>query len=576
MSKKRVLTVGTRTSRLALWQTNHIIEQLQAAWPGLECRIHEFVTKGDKTLHKPLPQIGGKGLFTAELERALHQQEIDIAVHSLKDLPVANAPGLTLGAITSRAPVHDGLVARNGRTLATLPPGAVVGTSSMRRRAQLLIARPDLNVESIRGNVGTRVGKVLEGQYDAAVLAAAGLQRLHLEEDVAEWLPLDVMLPAPGQGALAVQCRAADEETLALLAMIDDAQVRAAVTAERTFLERLGGGCSAPIAAYAYSVDENALQMRALVASPDGKQVVGVEGTGEDGEQLGTALAQQALARGAGQILATLLAAQPLKEKRIVITRSPTQARAFSEKLVALAAIPIVLPAIRIEPMPDMAPLDRAIRSLGRYDWVIFTSTNGVTQFWQRLTTAGLDASAFNGVKVAAVGSATADSLVAHGIKVDLVPQKFVAEQLAAGLGDLSGQKVLLPVAELARSTLTDMLQEQGAAIERINIYQTLPARLTAAELAELERGIGAITFTSSSTVRNFVTAVGAAEDGRYLPIIHNTTIACIGPKTAATARELGLDPTVVAAEHTIDGLIQALVDHFQKVILKEATSPPQ
>ncbi len=302
----RALTVGTRTSRLARWQTDHIIQRLQTAWPTLNCRNLPFVTKGDKTLDRPLPEIGGKGLFTAELEAALRSGEIDLAVHSLKDLPIENAAGLALGAITSRADVRDGLVARNGWTLATLPAGARVGTSSLRRQAQLLAVRPDLNVQSIRGNVDTRIRKVLQGDYHAAVLAIAGLERLALTEVVTEWLPLTVMLPAPAQGALAVQCRADDAPTLALLAAIDDAVVRSAVTAERSFLTGLGGGCSAPVAAYAQYASSGppVIQMTGLVASPDGKVAVRVTGSGDKPERLGTQLAQQALRQGAREILA--------------------------------------------------------------------------------------------------------------------------------------------------------------------------------------------------------------------------------------------------------------------------------
>ena len=177
-TRKPSATLGTRTSALALWQTNHIIERLQRAWPGLACHLQPFVTQGDKTqaLDQPLPEIGGKGLFTAELERALLAGEIDLAVHSLKDLPVEDVPGLTIGAITSRADVRDALVARNGWTLATLPPGAVVGTSSTRRAAQLQALRPDLTIRSIRGNVDTRIRKVFNGDYDATLLALAGLE----------------------------------------------------------------------------------------------------------------------------------------------------------------------------------------------------------------------------------------------------------------------------------------------------------------------------------------------------------------------------------------------------------------
>jgi len=288
------LIVGTRTSRLAVWQTNHIIEQLQEPWPSLSCETRSVVTKGDKTLDRPLPEIGGKGLFTLELENALRQGEIDIAVHSLKDLPVEDADGLSLGAIVGRADVRDVLIARNGWGLDTLPDGAVVGSSSLRRQVQLLARRPDLQVQSIRGNVDTRIRKVREGQYDATVLAAAGITRLGLDEHVTDWLALEVMLPAPGQGALAVQCRAGDTRTLNLLSRIDNPEVRSCVAAERSFLHHLGGGCSTPVAAHAVLVDGQ-IRLQGLVVSPDGQQRVAVIDTGPEPEQLGARLAERVL-----------------------------------------------------------------------------------------------------------------------------------------------------------------------------------------------------------------------------------------------------------------------------------------
>ena len=306
-----LLTIGTRTSTLAMWQTNHIMQRLQAHWPGLSCQIRPFVTQGDKTQaqDKPLPAIGGKGLFTAELEQSLLSGEIDLAVHSLKDLPVEDVPGLTLGAITSRADVRDAVIARNGWTLATLPPGAVIGTSSTRRAAQLRALRPDLTIRSIRGNVETRIRKVLVGDYDATLLALAGVERLGLLEHVTEELPLDTMLPAPGQGALAVQCRADDQATLAFLAALDDAAVRAAVSAERAFLHALGGGCSAPVAAYAQVTTTDGqpwLHLQALVAAADGQPIIRVSGQGAEltgALALGETLAEEALQQGAAALV---------------------------------------------------------------------------------------------------------------------------------------------------------------------------------------------------------------------------------------------------------------------------------
>jgi hydroxymethylbilane synthase len=298
----KAIVIGTRTSDLALWQANTIKDNLETHWPGLSCRLELFITKGDKTLDKPLPEIGGKGLFTAELEAALRDGRIDLAVHSLKDLPTEDTPGLTIGAICQRADVRDVLIAANGNSLANLPAGAVVGTSSLRRKAQLLAYRPDLTVRPIRGNVGTRVGKVEKGGYDAVILAAAGISRLGMDNMVSDWLPFEVMLPAPGQGALAVQCREDDEKTKNLLAAINESAVRSCVTAERTFLSALGGGCSLPVGAHAV-IEGEMIQMVAVVAAEDGSQVIRLSGTGQDPQHLGKEMAQEAVAQGAEALL---------------------------------------------------------------------------------------------------------------------------------------------------------------------------------------------------------------------------------------------------------------------------------
>jgi hydroxymethylbilane synthase len=300
------LIFATRPSKLARWQTNFVIDSLKSLHSSLECEEKVITTQGDKILDKPLPEIGGKGLFTQELESELLNGAVHCAVHSLKDLPVENPLGLTVGCISARAEVRDALISAHGYTVSSLPNGASVGTSSLRRAAQILSLRPDLHTESLRGNVDTRLRKALDGQYDAIILAGAGLTRLGLENHVTEWFPLDVMLPAPGQGALAVQCRTDDVETLALLSKLEDVPTRKAVTAERAFLSGLGGGCAVPVAAFAecrMMNDEYKIELTGLVISEDGKRVVRVNGGGTDALQLGNEIAQEAIQNGANEIL---------------------------------------------------------------------------------------------------------------------------------------------------------------------------------------------------------------------------------------------------------------------------------
>jgi hydroxymethylbilane synthase len=296
------LTFATRPSALARWQTQWVIQALQQAWPGLVCQEEIITTRGDRILDQPLPEIGGKGIFTQELEAALLDGRVHAAVHSLKDLPVADPVGLVTGAIPARAEVRDVLVSARGYTLDSLPDGARVGTSSLRRSAQLLALRPDLRIESLRGNVDTRLRKARQEQYDAIILAGAGVMRLGLAAVVSQWLPLSIMLPAPGQGALAVQCRAEDGESLAHLSALEDTPTRLATLAERAFLAHLGGGCSLPIAAYATVIGRQ-IELQGLVASLDGQRVIKCVERGVDPDQLGRTCARLALEAGAAAML---------------------------------------------------------------------------------------------------------------------------------------------------------------------------------------------------------------------------------------------------------------------------------
>ncbi len=301
------LIIGSRRSQLAQAQSKQVRQLLQQAWPELNVEIELIDTQGDLNRRDPLPKIGGKGLFTAELEQALHQGRIDLAVHSLKDLPVEESRGLTILAVPERASTQDLLLSHRAARLEDLPADAVVGTSSLRRAAQVLALRPDLQIKDIRGNVDTRLRKLDDPAqgYDAIVLAQAGLSRLNRADLVcAHPIPHSVMLPAPGQGALGVQGRTDDPEIGGYVQVLEHRPSRAAVTAERAFLAGLGGGCSVPVAALG-TVTETEVILEALVASPTGRQVVRAVGSAplDEAERLGRRLAAEALARGAWELL---------------------------------------------------------------------------------------------------------------------------------------------------------------------------------------------------------------------------------------------------------------------------------
>jgi hydroxymethylbilane synthase len=298
------LRIGTRCSPLALWQANHVADLLRPLAAPRPVELVLIETEGDRVRDRALSQIGGDGLFTKEIQNAVLEDRADIAVHSLKDLPTHFVEGLMLGAVPPRGPIGDAFVSSKHECCADLPRGARVGTSSLRRRSQLLNQRPDLRVETLRGNVEGRLRKLDEQGFDAIILAEAGLRRLGLEAHITEILDRTWMLPAVGQGALGLECRTADDTTRALLAHLDDAATRAAVLSERAFLRKLGGGCLVPIGALA-EVTGDRLTLSGAVLNVDGTaSVTGtLGGKADDPEGVGHALADELIGRGAGELL---------------------------------------------------------------------------------------------------------------------------------------------------------------------------------------------------------------------------------------------------------------------------------
>ncbi len=299
----RKIIVGSRQSKLALTQTNWVIDRLKSSGLPFEFEIKKIVTKGDRILDVTLSKVGGKGLFVKEIEQALIDKEIDIAVHSMKDMPALLQEGLMIGAIPKRVDARDVLISRNGLSLAELPEGAVVGTSSLRREAQIRAFRKDLKIEALRGNIDTRLRRAQEGEFDAIILAAAGLIRMGWKGEITQYLPVDLSLPAVGQGALGIECRIADEEVRSLLATIHDPNTEMAVTAERAFLRTLEGGCQVPIGAHGLVSDDKQVKLIGLVADPKGTTILKNEMTGSNPEEVGKTLADDLKTKGAAEIL---------------------------------------------------------------------------------------------------------------------------------------------------------------------------------------------------------------------------------------------------------------------------------
>ncbi|MEB1807680.1 MAG: hydroxymethylbilane synthase [Bacillaceae bacterium] len=300
----RKIVIGSRKSQLALTQTNWVIEQLKKAGVPNEFEVKKIVTKGDQILDVTLSKVGGKGLFVKEIEQAMSDKEIDIAVHSMKDVPSELPEGFTLAAVTERVDPRDAFISNDHVKLADLPAGSIVGTSSLRRSAQILASRPDLEIQWIRGNIDTRLRKLKEENFDAIILAAAGLQRMGWSNDVVtEYLEPEVCIPAVGQGALGIECRSDDQEVIDILQHLNHAETARTVTAERAFLHKIEGGCQVPIAAYATLEENNDVTITALVGSPDGKTILHETLTGSDPQDLGELAAQKLLDKGAKEIL---------------------------------------------------------------------------------------------------------------------------------------------------------------------------------------------------------------------------------------------------------------------------------
>lgn len=304
----KTLKIATRQSPLALWQAEHIRARLNALYPDLTVELVKFVTQGDKILDTPLAKIGGKGLFVKELEAALLDGRADLAVHSMKDVPMHLPEGLTLAVICEREDPLDAFVSNHYLHFDELPLGAKVGTSSLRRKCQILQLRPDLEIVDLRGNVGTRLSKLDDGLYDAIILASAGLKRLGLADRIRHCLAPIMSLPAVGQGALGLECRSDDAELLKLIAPLQHEETSICVRAERAFNAYLEGGCQVPIAGYATLLNDDQLQIEGRVGSVDGQTLLKEQLVGEiaDAEQLGEQLAQRLLAQGAGELLKAL------------------------------------------------------------------------------------------------------------------------------------------------------------------------------------------------------------------------------------------------------------------------------
>lgn len=546
----RPLVIGTRGSALALAQARLVASLLVAAWPDLQTELRVIRTEGDIDKSSPLTAIGGRGVFTIGVQAALLSGEVDIAVHCAKDLPAAEPEGLVLAAFPEREDPRDVVVSRHGVGLAGLPADPAIGTSSRRRSMQVLQLRPDARAVELRGNVDTRLRKSETPDYDAIVLAAAGLVRMGLTERVAEWLSLDEFVPAPGQGALAVEARADDAAVLAILAAIDDPDVAFAVRAERAFLRALGAGCTTPLGAHVRRVG-GSWRLDAMYGGlANGPHRIS-RPIGSDAEAQAAAAARELMCLADDTAV--------LSRRRVLVTRAAAQAGPLVAALAAVGAEPIAFPTIRIVPAADPAPLAAALRraASGGFGWIAFTSANAVEHVAMSLGRCDIDPAALSSARIAAVGHATAAALEAVGLATDAVAADATAEGLVAALtvAGIAGERVLYPRGDLARDVLASGLTEAGATVEEVEAYRTLPETEVDPEARRLtERGeVDVVTFASPSSVRNLAAALG----GDVSPLIR-ARVVCVGPVTARAAAEHGLPPHAVATDASVAGLVAA------------------
>jgi hydroxymethylbilane synthase len=606
------LRLGTRGSALALTQTQMVADALAARLGGADAGGGEGVelvrvrTDGDR-LPGSLASLGGTGVFVTALREALLDGGCDLAVHSMKDLPTAPPAGLRLAAVPERADPRDALCARDGLTLATLPAGARVGTGSPRRAAQLLAARPDLDVVDIRGNVPTRLGRVAgherpgtadPGDLDAVVLAMAGLTRLGRLDAMTEALDPAVMLPAPAQGALAIEAAGPlDPAAEAALAALDHPATRLAVLAERSLLAALEAGCAAPVGALG-RFSGTTLRLEAVACAPDGSRRLTASGDvtladdalthdaarpdaarGAEAAAvgLGERVARELLARGAADLVresrsAARLRAPALTGWTVLVPRGGEWAERAAALLTPHGALTLAVPLIEFAPPQDLAPLDAALEALaaGAYDWLTVTSATTVAALDRRAREragAGADGGPGSGtgsgpladllgtVRVAAVGPATAEALETLGVHVTLVPAEHSALGLLAALPPGPG-RALVPHSDLADATLVDGLATRGWRVDAPVAYRTVPGPPPEEHVrAALAAGdVHAVLLTSPSTVTQLLAQVGTPPPG--------TVVACVGHRTRRAAEEAGLTVHVTPREASLPALVDALVSH--------------
>lgn len=563
------IRIGTRGSALALWQARHIERALERGYPSLQFTIEIIQSEGDLDKESSLMDIGGRGVFTSALQRALLAGRIDMAVHSTKDLPTLSPEGLAISAFTAREDPRDVLVSRHGLGMDALPPNPIIGTSSLRRAAQVQQLRPDARITDLRGNIDTRLHKATTDPYDAVILAAAGLVRMGWQDRITEYLPVDRFTPSPGQGVLAIETRADPDPAAEIAASLADDRVMIEVASERAFLRNVGGGCTAPIGAHARLETfhgRDIVRFWAMLGSDDGSRVERVydEFRPAAADAALKAISQtlmRAIAPAASGVTPAEREDRALQARHVLVTGTRAVAEPLIAEFQAHGANAHHVETIIVEPAADRARLDRAISDMrrGHYDWLVVTSGNAVDAL---ISVVPESESGHWPVKVAAIGRKTATRMREIGFSVSIEPEDERGEGLIRAMtsADVSGRRVLCLFGNRARKDIPEALRARGAEVDTVEAYRTVDATEIHPEILDLVRAgeVEVMTFASPSSVRAIRRLLAAD-----VAALSGACLVAIGPTTASAMTAAQLPVHALASRPSAEGVVEAVRRYF-------------
>ena len=568
---EKTIRIGTRGSKLALYQAYRVKEELEGKYPEKTFEIIIIKTKGDIILDVPLSKIGDKGLFTKELEVAMFNNEIDMAVHSLKDLPTTFPEGAKLGAVLKRDDVRDALISTQNRKISDLTSDDVIATSSLRRKAQLLKINKDFKIVEIRGNVNTRIRKMQEGYCDVMIMAAAGLQRLEMSEFISELIDPSVMIPACSQGAIAIEIRENDAFIEDLLSKINDKETFITTSAERAFLKTLEGGCQIPVGSHSY-IKDNQFYITGFISNIDGSQFL-KESAGcpvDLAVETSVSIAKKLFFSGGKEILDAIrdlnLTAPkvelPLKDKVIISTRGIESGDSLSDSLRAKGANLISLPMIEVHSSKLESAEKEMLNKLSYFDWIFFTSKNGVLNFFKQLSDLKGSTALPENIKIAVIGNRTASELDYYGYAPSFISQGNTSEDFLTEFYKTvnpKNQRILLSLGNLADDKLSNRLSKENE-VNRINVYQTDKPKSVNDSVLDLikHEKYDLIVFTSPSTFYNFCSFYEQDK-------IQHLKMASIGSTTTKAIEEAGYSPVITAKMSNAEGLSDSITEYFKK-----------